>query len=1042
MYCNLKKEKEKLLSNIAEYEFLDKSTKERLIKYLDDNLFNRVYFYENNDFILFESLLKDYDYNPELLESMLNASKKIVNVTARKQLLPRLNLLVVFSDIFKRLDIDFNNYELDDELINTTLSKLSYRINVFKEERLNNEVSIIDFTNEIYNKYYSGQDINASKCKIIRILDSVNEGIKDLTDGRRKIFQTEEFLSLFECGVDLSLLDLKSIIKEFYPTFNNEIFLVIKRIAENSDYVDNNIVLSSLHRLQSKNEFGSQKKNETLNEVKNIDIDTSEKIKSVFSNLIENIRKNRYISDEIKNNILNNIDIIFDRYKDKQNEYLGQELNNVINNFTYFINNLIVPSAGRKTGIDSLVNECLNKCKDFFIEYDGKKFKEIVDYLLDNTSLTLEDLMTISDKCIKLFKEADIKKLKVINDMLKEFKEYANKFGEDLIEEDIFENIIINNPELLIKENNIKDIIKFLKGEISLKQYGYKSANIKLDKDLLGYKFFKKLKEENYEVLFNSSIERLISNLNYIEESCPICNINFRDLKINEDMIYMLLKNDFASNNNHQFFSLTSVFSSKDIKLLIENNPQIIKINEHHLDLIIEKCILNENEDYDFYDLLSSELFYYDSGSYDAKSDEEILNSNFKYINLNLEKVLEFDVSSILTSGLLSDDSVIDKIWDLYHKRNNQKEKLQQMLDQIEEEIPFMMFYVKVKEIFELYEILYSKVPNVTIKNRINDLISIKIDLYNYQKIDNENSIDTQKELLSIHEGEKLDGSVVKRELEKLLKTINSDVIRSDIRNFLNLTTARIGKSSKREQEISERIESIQEKINELSSKVELLEGLLHFSDDQNFCAALSEFNGGKYFTIEGLSQIEDEEKERAYIFEKLFEDNNLIVISNEAKTDLEDIPNDREIFDKVHKFLGKTQFSIHCKAFMEDKKNNADFVEKLKEPRNEIWARREGRTPVRVYFIPIHTKYFTCYYVTGVKYKDHNHLYGGCPSDEGYRRKVREAKALERKIAALENFDDIIDFIDKAREEYGEAMGPIVAKIDALSRKKTNTKK
>ena len=65
---------------------------------------------------------------------------------------------------------------------------------------------------------------------------------------------------------------------------------------------------------------------------------------------------------------------------------------------------------------------------------------------------------------------------------------------------------------------------------------------------------------------------------------------------------------------------------------------------------------------------------------------------------------------------------------------------------------------------------------------------------------------------------------------------------------------------------------------------------------------------------------------------------------------------------EKIYKFLGDNEFSITSKSFMEANSLNNDFVKKMIDHRDGVFSRRENRTPVRVYFIPVKNKHFYCY--------------------------------------------------------------------------------
>ena len=77
-----------------------------------------------------------------------------------------------------------------------------------------------------------------------------------------------------------------------------------------------------------------------------------------------------------------------------------------------YINDLSSRKAKNRKDIESLISQLLEDCKMFFIEYDSKKFKDIVEYVITNTELNNGDLKEVAKECARFFKDADIEKLK------------------------------------------------------------------------------------------------------------------------------------------------------------------------------------------------------------------------------------------------------------------------------------------------------------------------------------------------------------------------------------------------------------------------------------------------------------------------------------------------------------------------------------------------------------------------------------------------------------------------------------------------------
>ena len=194
-------------------------------------------------------------------------------------------------------------------------------------------------------------------------------------------------------------------------------------------------------------------------------------------------------------------------------------------------------------------------------------------------------------------------------------------------------------------------------------------------------------------------------------------------------------------------------------------------------------------------------------------------------------------------------------------------------------------------------------------------------------------------------------------------------------------------------------------------------------------------------FTINSLtvkSVVMDKSDEQ--LIKEALDGKNVIVFSNGI--DLEEIPNDRHFIEKINKFLGDGESSISSYEFMNDITvgNDTDYIERYGSYRARVCARRENRTQVRVYYIPIHTKYFTCYFVTGVNYKDHGHIYAGM-DDAVYASRIDDALTLEKAINNM-TLEEALAFIKTHREIYKDEMKPIFDKYNSYQSKKKNNKK
>jgi len=444
-----------------------------------------------------------------------------------------------------------------------------------------------------------------------------------------------------------------------------------------------------------------------------------------------------------------------------------------------------------------------------------------------------------------------------------------------------------------------------------------------------------------------------------------------------------------------------------------------------HLRIQSRKEIATNPEN--FSDAVSTQSEYHED--FQNKSEQELLNSNFKYVNLNIEGNGNFDVLEILTSGVIIDFMKTEEIWKKYQKRKSFSNIEAAVEDLKLDKIDFDEFYNKINEIVTAYFNLYRNVPNISLRNKIIDLVSSKLEQYQYIINDNNELLNSENSLLSIYKIEKEDSIKIKKEVSKLLKEIDSDVIKNDINKFLqHIETKRLKESEKKEREISEKIIEIKNSVEELDKMVnELNYLLLLFNKKEKDHSIDNEFETKKYFDIESLNENKYAEKQEQELIDEILNGKNVVIF--EESIYLSDIPNDKSFVDKINKFLGDGNFSITSQKFMKDNSMSGEFVEKYEDHRSKIWSRREDRTPVRVYFIPIYTKFFACYYVTGVNYKDDSHVDAGCKNDKVYNLRVKEAKIIEEKINSFNSIDEVIEFINQSKKDYEEVMKPIMMK-------------
>lgn len=1038
-----------LIATIQANEVINEENKKKIINYLYKDFYYKVFASSKEDYENISRILIDLDYDFEKFQKYINFSYTIRNAINDKsgsyRVKPNTNYVLDLYNMIKKINFDYMNYSLGHKLSNVTLTRTMFRL-INNKEMLNNEISILDFANNICNKYYFNEERNNALYYVLKAIDMVERGLEELEIEEEKIFLEEEVEALFSMNHFPHELALTDIIKEFYPIFGKDVFILIKECSlNNEEEFNTNTLMRYLRNSQDRLSVISKHKDRIKASVKKIELDSEKAVSELFVDLFVTIQDNKYIEENLKKTLLNNISKIYERYRDNQDEFLDEKVDLFFKNCTSYLNDVIIPSKERKDKIDKLMSSFLVDCKDFFLEYDAKKFKELIDFVTNNTGLNGNDLIIIKDKCLDIFKNANIAKLKEIQTSLKEFRDFINNIdsSNNSLNEDIFENILLRNPQLLMQNNNLEEVLNFLKGDISLKKYGYQGADFRLNPSLYSFDFLKKLALDDYESLFKIDMETIVGNLNFIETICSTNDINFRELKINEDMITMLLKPDLID-VDYSFYTLKYLFSGDELKILLEANPNILTLNKRDLSLMVQRCISNENKDFTFDKLLASELYYYyDKKDYDNVDDNVILNRDFKYIHLNFnDKVL--DMEELLLGTHLFDGLDVDELFNLYTNRNKKYTKIVKTLTQLDtKEYTFKTFYSTVNKLLSTYKELYDKVPNLTLLENIRETISNRIESYQMRISDSSDLIDSKKDLLGIYQNEKHDSLRTKTALNEVLSQISSDVIREDINKFLKyIDTTRIKNSENKIIEISKLIEDLNNTIKVLTRESEHLDYMLRSSDPNVLMDELNiEYKVKPSFTINSLtvkSVVMDKSDEQ--LIKEALDGKNVIVFSNGI--DLEEIPNDRHFIEKINKFLEDGESSISSYEFMNDITggNDTDYIERYGSYRARVCARRENRTQVRVYYIPIHTKYFTCYFVTGVNYKDHGHIYAGM-DDAVYASKIDDALTLEKAINNM-TLEEALAFIKTHREIYKDEMKPIFDKYNSYQSKKKNNKK
>lgn len=1022
--------------------------KEDLLKYIKVNLFSKVRVFSAEDYSVLNNILNDISFDFYYFEKLLDTVYTIRNsINSKKnsgKTVPKADYVFAIYNLFKSIYMDLWEYDSSFVLQNIALSRGGYKI-VFENGMLNNEVSLIDFCKTIYDRYCSTYNPNKTVPIIIKNVLRIEKSFMELEEKYNYVFTSEELMSLFECFNEINGINFNDLIKEYYPSLRNELFVLIKKSIINSseENVSTEYVVSYINNAISRRKTFEKKREKIISKIERIDVEVEKNVEKTFTTYIEYIQSNKNIDDDIKELIVKNIKNMFEKYRDIQTSFVNSELDKFFDNCSAFVNDLIVPN-GSDNGVDQLIAVMLTNCKDFFVEYDSKKFKEIVDYVLENTDISIEQLKDVGENCLEFFKDADVEKLKTINVCLKEFKSFICKNYKDSdFVDDIFEHVLINNPEMLLKNNKLYEVISFLKGETSLGEYGYRCKEFSLKKDFLSFSFFRKMKEENYKILFEGSMGLLINNLNYLEEKCNLCNIDFSNFNFNENMIYVLLSDDLYSVGTNLWRIIKDMFDEKDFKKLVELNPNLLMIADRHLEIIITRCLLNLNEDYNFYDLLSSELFFYDINEYNDNSYESLIDKPFKYINLNFNTSREYDIEELLTSDFFNTGES-----QLIYKKYIERKELRNELDALIRNFDVFSnnsldLHQLVIDTLEKYNEIYSKVPNLNVKNIILDLINSKKERYEYEISDIIEELEDKKNRIASQRIDSDDSELVIDKVKELMDTVESENVKVELENFwLRFQKDFKEKNIDKYNELLEEVKAIEEKMRDLENQVEELNYLFNMVENNNIGMEDNLCVLPKTFSIKDLVNLNiDSSKQNEDMLDSVLNERNLIIFADQV--DLSEIPNDRNFIDKVYKFLGSGEFSISSPKFMKANALNREFVEKFSDHRSEIFSRRESRTPVRVYFLPVKNKYFDCYYVVGVNYKDHNHLDGGCSNDEVYNRRLREVKELEETIARLGESDmnRLIKWVETYKEIYDNQMEPIISKVEVIEKKRNNKK-
>lgn len=1033
----------KFRDNLMNNDLLSDEAKDRFSDYISETLCKRVKIINDEDRVNIEYILKDLNYNYELFDKLLYTVYRIRNSIGAKNragylTIPKSNYLLQVYKVFKFLNIDLIEHDNTDLRSNVIMARTAHTLLYIDKEEGD---KFLNVAKDIYEIYFSDADISESMISILRLINLVEKGLLEANGKYSFDVFTDEFYSMFEYIDSVGKCNVSDLVREFYPVFGTEVFSLITNAAceTSKEEISTDYMMKYLANILAKREKFDGQKDQLLEEIERIDVELENDVKKAFLNLIKSVEGNLNITNDVKKAIITNIKNVFETYKKDQCAFVEEQLESFFSNCNKYINQLIVSGRNNDEGIDDIITSLVSNCKNFFIEYDAEKFKTILKYIRENTSISTDQLREVSDKCSVLFKNADIEKLRAINSTLKKFSnDLNNEYKEGDFAEDLFERVLVNNPELLLN-NNLEGVIGFLKGEISLGDCLYHHPNFAINRGFLTYDFFKKMKEDNYKILYDGSVLNVVNNLNCLSMKCDLIGIDFLNFKFTNDMIYSLLLNDFYGSSTNVVVYLKDLFDVKIIKQLIELNPELLMMPVKHLEKLATKCLLAESKEYNFYNLLASELYFYRFENVNNKTIEEMIDTDIKFIDFGIEK--ELDVTELLTSFIFKDTNS-DDLFEQYREKCNLESDLDTYISELKS-VDFnnpLQLKLVMDSVVKLYKRTYGVIPNVIVKDKIVDAFNDKKEELELQLSDLGDELTEKEDLSNSYELDAKDSEHIINSINELMTNVNSVDVRNDLKELLNKFSEKsTAKIARRKKEVSEAIDLVNDSIKLLENQVEEINDLLSIVEQDNKERIEAMILGDvTSFTIRELDaamspNIVSKDKE---LIEKALDGKNLVVFADQV--DLNDIPNDYVLLDKVEKFLISEDTSILSPKFIKAHALDSSSVEKYGVPRSGIFSRKADGTQVRVYFIPVHNKYFTCYYVHAVNYKDHVHKDGGCKSDKVYKRRLSEASKLGTIINGIGDSSvvDLVEWINEQKEEYTKRVEPIVSKIEAAAKK------
>lgn len=1028
MYVSLSK----FFDKIENLNFVEEESKKELLTYFKSKLSSRIYFKSEDEFDPFLDLVKRLDYDDKKVSKFLGVANGVKNAIARKNneskySKPTLAYLEKVYDLFTKTGFDYMLVEKKDSPMLVNISRIVSRLNHY-DSLLNNEVSIIELTNQIYEECYAsygyvGKEKNQAIYGILKTLNRIERGCKDISEKEEKLFLSAELKDLFSITRDVSYLPIIDIMNEFYPYFKNELFSIIASTVEQAeeDYENSEDIIKKIRALKEQRII-QQDLSLELAKMENI---VNQKVEEAFSDFLNNVQENKYLSRDIKDAITNNISSIMDKYQNEHDEQVQQKLSLLFENCNYYINTIIIPNSSKKDGMEELIKDFLVDTKEFFVEYDGRKFKEIVDFIVNNTNLEIADLKDVGEKCLQIFKDSDVNKLKVAKESLDKFKNFVNSRCH-VLNTSIFERILSENPSLLLEnENNLKEVVDFLKGEISLKDYGYKGIDFKLDPNFISYDFLKKIMDDDYKLLFNANMNKLVNNLCMLENILRAYDIDFKKFKMTEDMIYLLLSKDISKDNEFVIKKLYTLYNSTDLKNLLESNPNILSMSHEHMSILVERSITNSNQEYNFYDLLASELYQYDFNEFMRHGEKDILTQDFTYVKFPLTEEKNFDAEEILTQGLIIDDSKIGELFAYCYSRD--ETSITNLLDECKQpDISYVDFHKKLNDLLMLYNKFYLSVPNTKVKEEILSIMDNKLRELEEEKSDVMYEIDETKGKLKDLETEVEDGVFTKNEINNILAKIKSKTIKGFLKEAAKSIDTKVVKageinqpeSKKKLENLEKTDKELEQRIHKLSYSIDLLENQenpMYYEEmsETKQSITVMDFLGSKL-----VDDVSDEDR-----IQEVLGDNNVVLFRDSINLSLKKLDNSN--INRLYKFICDKDWGLSSKTFTDNHYGDKSYIEIYTDQREGLASRRQQGSILRVFFVPIKNSYFNCYYVYEIDATSTEHVNAGCSDDSTYNARLEEGRKLSNKIKKMSS-EELVQFIKESKEKYNSFVAPI----------------